>query len=483
MRKNTKKLTALCICLVGFLAGCGGGGGGTAPAGGSSSPKLVSIAVTPADPFIAKDFDCQMTATGTYSDASTRDITASVTWSSSDAAKIAVGQTNGLASFVKVGGPVTITAIDSATNVQGSVTVPERNVLFVTSVTGTANLGTWPDAGGLTGLAAGDAICQARAAAAGLGGTFVAWLSDSANDAYCRATGHSGTEANNCGQPGLPTNAGPWIRTDGYPFSGTISAITSTNPPIYAPVSYNEYGVPAATGNYYFTATNAAGVLYTSGTISSCNDWNSQSSAGSAVGGMTLGTTFYWTYGPVIGCGSAEPLLCMQTGAGAALPVFASAGKKVFVTSAGYNGNLGGLTGADEKCRSAAQAAGLADFANYKAWLSDSATDAVSRLTSTGPWVRLDGVKLADTKSDLADGSLFTSIVLTENMEYIAGSAVSWTGSKSTGLKDANVCSDWTDGTTAAKGLGGVANKTDHSWTDFGAFSCNLQMSLYCFED
>ena len=36
--------------------------------------------------------------------------------------------------------------------------------MFVTSVTGTGNLSTWADAGGFTGLDAGDAICQARAA-------------------------------------------------------------------------------------------------------------------------------------------------------------------------------------------------------------------------------------------------------------------------------------------------------------------------------
>jgi len=39
---------------------------------------------------------------------------------------------------------------------------------FVTSASGTGNLNSWPDAGGLFGLAAGDAICRAQATAAGL---------------------------------------------------------------------------------------------------------------------------------------------------------------------------------------------------------------------------------------------------------------------------------------------------------------------------
>ena len=62
---------------------------------------------------------------------------------------------------------------------------------FVTSSSGTGNLGSWPDAGsglpgvgGFVGLDAADAICQAHASRAGLSGTYVAWLSDASTDAY-----------------------------------------------------------------------------------------------------------------------------------------------------------------------------------------------------------------------------------------------------------------------------------------------------------
>ncbi|MGH9725943.1 MAG: Ig-like domain-containing protein, partial [Candidatus Acidiferrales bacterium] len=48
----------------------------------SSPPTLQSISVTPANPSIAKGTTKQLTATGTYSDNSTQDLTASVTWSS-----------------------------------------------------------------------------------------------------------------------------------------------------------------------------------------------------------------------------------------------------------------------------------------------------------------------------------------------------------------------------------------------------------------
>src|SRR5688572_20449691 len=58
---------------------------------------------------------------------------------------------------------------------------------FVTSVSGTGDLGSWPEAGSATGLAAGNAICRARATAAGLpnANTYRAWLSTASTDAYC----------------------------------------------------------------------------------------------------------------------------------------------------------------------------------------------------------------------------------------------------------------------------------------------------------
>ena len=45
-------------------------------------PTLQSIAVTPVNPSIAKGLTQQFTATGTYSDSSTANLTGSVTWAS-----------------------------------------------------------------------------------------------------------------------------------------------------------------------------------------------------------------------------------------------------------------------------------------------------------------------------------------------------------------------------------------------------------------
>lgn len=78
-----------------FLSACGGGGGG----GGSSAPAatLQSISVTPLNPSLAVNFDQQFTATGTYSDSSTKNITTLVSWSSSSAVVATVDMSTGLA--------------------------------------------------------------------------------------------------------------------------------------------------------------------------------------------------------------------------------------------------------------------------------------------------------------------------------------------------------------------------------------------------
>src|SRR5205823_4688974 len=63
---------------------------------------LVSIAVTPANPSIAKGTTQQFTATGTYSDGSTQDLTNAVSWSSSNLS-VATITSGGLASGVAQG--------------------------------------------------------------------------------------------------------------------------------------------------------------------------------------------------------------------------------------------------------------------------------------------------------------------------------------------------------------------------------------------
>ena len=87
-----------------------------------SAAALVSIAVTPANPSVAKGLTKQFTATGTYTDATTQDLTTTATWASSDTAKATIsnaGGSQGLASTVGVG-QTTISATDPTTQVAGN---------------------------------------------------------------------------------------------------------------------------------------------------------------------------------------------------------------------------------------------------------------------------------------------------------------------------------------------------------------------------
>lgn len=351
--------------------------------------------------------------------------------------------------------------------------------IFVTSAGGSGNLSTWADAGGQTGVAAGDAICQAAADRAGLSGTFRAWLSDSTTDAYCHVQGLTGKKSDNCGEATLPADAGPWFRVgDSHPFSDTLDKLINDGQ-VFVPVYYDENGAKVTT--HYYTGTSGHGVFQSG---YNCGDWTSSSSGDDVTLGNPLGTTNRWTYLTTSSCGGNLRLLCMQTGTGRAVPALTppANSKKVFITVLNYSGNFGGTANADVICQNRASALSLANADKYKAWLSTGAgSNAVDRFASDGPWYRLDGVKVADNKADLTDEELFTSINYT-------GSAytdtIAWTGTGGDGLKLSPYCLDWTSNASDQNGTIGSSTRIDSWWTEWpGGWFCNSNAALYCFED
>jgi hypothetical protein len=68
-----------------------------------TAATLLSIAVTPAGPSVVKGTTQQFTATGTYSDSTTQNLTASVMWASGTAAVATIGAGTGLATAVTTG--------------------------------------------------------------------------------------------------------------------------------------------------------------------------------------------------------------------------------------------------------------------------------------------------------------------------------------------------------------------------------------------
>jgi uncharacterized protein YjdB len=100
-----------------------------------SAATLVSLAVTPTNSSMAIGTSKQFTATGTFSDTSTQDLTASVLWSSSKAT-VATINNQGLASSVALGS-ATITA--TLGTVSGSTGLTVANVHLVSITISPAN--------------------------------------------------------------------------------------------------------------------------------------------------------------------------------------------------------------------------------------------------------------------------------------------------------------------------------------------------------
>jgi hypothetical protein len=158
---------------------------------------------------------------------------------------------------------------------------------------------------------------------------------------------------------------------------------------------------------------------------------------------------------------------------------------RVFVTSETWTGNLGGLAGADLKCKLAAAAANLGGTGVWVAWASTNADNvrALDRLASDGPWHLVDGTVLAATKADVVDGVMSPTLRRTELNEPIDDvNDRTWTGTRADGTPAPYDCARWMSANGNSAGTVGEANQSNGSWSNLGPESCNNQNRLYCFE-
>lgn len=161
--------------------------------------------------------------------------------------------------------------------------------------------------------------------------------------------------------------------------------------------------------------------------------------------------------------------------------------KIVFVTSGTFTAILGGLAGADANCNAAATAGSLPG--TYTAWLSDRDIDARDRIfNSDGPYVRTDGVRVADDFTDLIDCTtdcLQNPINRTANDITLGGAGLVWTATNVIGTSFlGRDCFHWTSIDTAGGAPAfGFHNATNVAWTFAGGGDCVLSAHLYCFQD
>jgi hypothetical protein len=147
---------------------------------------------------------------------------------------------------------------------------------------------------------------------------------------------------------------------------------------------------------------------------------------------------------------------------------------KVFLTPGSYVGSaIGGLSGADALCQSAAGTAGYAG--TYKAIMSDDSTSAASRLTLSYPIVNAYNASTV-AAVNLWNGTWSTNVLNPSGAEPF--DAPIWTGSSVVGaIKTGETCSSWTGGTN------GEAGDQDRSaWLDYTASACSGAHPFYCIQ-
>ena len=162
--------------------------------------------------------------------------------------------------------------------------------------------------------------------------------------------------------------------------------------------------------------------------------------------------------------------------------------RRVFITSAAYQGGqFQGMIGADQRCRSLAAQAGLANFAGFKAWLSDSTTSPLQRMfNGRGRYELINGLLVADDWDALLAGELQHPIEVTEKGETNHNSV--WTGTYPDGttVPGSDHCLDWTSSDVNHWEFWGVGSEITADWTladvELNPTDCGNGLALYCFE-
>ncbi|MBM4776852.1 MAG: hypothetical protein GQE15_04040 [Archangiaceae bacterium] len=152
----------------------------------------------------------------------------------------------------------------------------------------------------------------------------------------------------------------------------------------------------------------------------------------------------------------------------------------VFATSIGVTGALGGLSGADSICAQRALASGLRG--TFRAWLSTSTTNALSRLGTSSGWIRPDGLPFANSQADLVAGRILYPLRLDEfATDVFTMKAFTSTLAEGTLNTGASTCSDWTSSVGQTPAGAGLTSLSTTGWTAGASAPCGSQQRLYCF--
>ena len=344
--------------------------------------------------------------------------------------------------------PVASDAPATNSDVGADATSPVANVAFVTSVQVTPST--------LGSLAAADAICMGRAASRQLPGNFVAYLSSSTVDAQTRLGSARG-----------------WQRLDGRVVADTVSDLANGN--ITYPIAIDDLGNDIASGPYpnsNLVLTATSGGAYDG---SDCAGF--QSGAGNVTFGVAGEGHGAWSKRVVQTCTTPGFLYCLQTDHDVQVSPPVVPGRLAFVT-AGMFTPSSGISAADALCAAEAMAAGRTG--TFLALLPVAGAPAANRFDATkGPWVRSDGVPLADSGDALLGaGGL---VLLDRTAQDAVVDDYTITGNDAPSFFTAGEdCSAWTS-TTSGNNWGYTAGAGGWMFNETTA-DCTTPHPIYCLE-
>jgi Protein of unknown function (DUF1554) len=150
------------------------------------------------------------------------------------------------------------------------------------------------------------------------------------------------------------------------------------------------------------------------------------------------------------------------------------------VTSTTYNGNLGGILGANTKCAARAAAASLSG--SYFAWIGEGTGAPDTNFTKVAqPYYLVDGTTLiAGSYLTLTNGTPLAHAIDRDefgaaHFDYV------WTGVNANGTAATSSCQNWSSASSPQLGLVGSTGEINADWTAAGGISCNQSRRLYCF--
>ncbi|MBV8760656.1 MAG: hypothetical protein JO257_25410 [Deltaproteobacteria bacterium] len=310
----------------------------------------------------------------------------------------------------------------------------------------------------LGGAGAADALCTTLARNAGHPGHYVAWLGTSTQSATTRIGG-------------VPRG---WVRADGRPFGDTLVDIALGR--VWYPLRLTETGDDLAlTGNatdlVVVTGTNPDGTSDTN----TCGDYTTATIPG-VQAGLADNAPSGWNSNMGASCTQPVHLYCFGVDHAVPVSIVPEGTRHAFVTINKLSGGAG-LGAFDNLCNS--EASGPPLPGTFHAALATTASSALGRFATGGPWIRPDGVTAID-----AGGKLLAPIALAADGS-VPPIEVAWCGATSPITKapgNAASCFDWTR-SDATQGLSG--NDSRSSSEGFGGLpnTCGNAMSVYCLQD